>query len=157
MPGEDKTEKATPKRRNDERKKGNILFCQDIIAVSTLIGSVVMLRVMFGSFVTEISEFFSMCSRFAVGTMEAGGSFYMTELLFQGVKAFVSTAGPMLLATVLVALTATFAQTRFLVAGEIIRPKFSKISPLNGFKRLFSARSLVEALKGLIAANSGLD
>lgn len=150
MPGEDKTEKATPKRRNDERKKGNILFCQDILAVSTLIGSVVMLRVMFGTFVQEISDFFSQCAGYAVGTMETDESFYMGELLLAGVKVFVTTAGPMLLATALVALAATFAQTRFLVAGEIIKPKFSKINPLNGFKRLFSARSFVEALKGLL-------
>lgn len=150
MPGEDKTEKATPKRRRDERKKGNILFCQDIIAVATLIGSVAMLRIMFSGFVDNITEFFHLCSRFAVGTMETEGGYYMGELLFQGVKVFVMTAGPMLLATVLVALAATFAQTRFLVAGEIIRPKLSKISPLNGFKRLFSMRSIMEALKGLI-------
>ncbi|MCI9192069.1 flagellar biosynthesis protein FlhB [Acutalibacter muris] len=150
MPGEDKTEKATPKRRNDERKKGNILFCQDIIAVSTLIGSVVMLRVMFGTFVTEISEFFAKCSRFAVGTMDSEPGYYMGELVFEGVKVFVSTAGPMLLATIFVALAATFAQTRFLVAGERIKPKLNKISPISGFKRVFSARSLVEALKGLI-------
>ncbi len=145
MPGEDKTEKATPKRRNDERKKGNILFCQDIIAVSTLIGSVVMLRVMFGTFVTEISEFFAKCSRFAVGTMDSEPGYYMGELVFEGVKVFVSTAGPMLLATIFVALAATFAQTRFLVAGERIKPKLNKISPISGFKRVFSARSLVEA------------
>ena len=62
----------------------------------------------------------------------------------------VSTAGPMLLATIFVALAATFAQTRFLVAGERIKPKLNKISPISGFKRVFSARSLVEALKGLI-------
>ncbi|NBJ90264.1 flagellar biosynthesis protein FlhB [Acutalibacter sp. 1XD8-36] len=150
MPGEDKTEKATPKRRRDERKKGNILFCQDIIAVSTLIGSVVMLRIMFDTFVNQLTNFFTLCSGFAIGTMETDPSFYMGELLFSGLKVFVSTAGPMLLATALVALTATFAQTKFLVAGEIIRPKFSKISPLSGFKRLFSFRSIVEALKGLI-------
>lgn len=150
MPGEDKTEKATPKRRRDERKKGNILFCQDILAVSTLIGSVAMLRIMFNVFVEQLTGFFDLCSGFAIGAMEQGSNFYMGELLFQGVKVFVSTAGPMLLATALVALTATFAQTRFLVAGEIIRPKLSKISPLSGFKRLFSMRSIVEALKGLI-------
>lgn len=150
MPGEDKTEKATPKRRRDERKKGNILFCQDILAVATLIGSVAMLRIMFSVFVDQLSNFFTMCSQFAIGTIETETGFYMTELLFQGLKVFVSTAGPMLLATALVALAATFAQTRFLVAGEIIRPKLSKISPLSGFKRLFSMKSIVEALKGLI-------
>ncbi|WP_322172820.1 flagellar biosynthesis protein FlhB [Acutalibacter caecimuris] len=150
MPGEDKTEKATPKRRRDERKKGNILLCQDIIAVSTLVASVIMLRVMFPNMAAQLGEFFTRCSGFAMDTVANGSAYYMGELLFQGVMTFVVTAGPMLAATMLVGITATLAQTRFLVAGEIIRPKFSKISPLNGFKRLFSLRSIMEAVKGLI-------
>lgn len=150
MPGEDKTEKATPKRRRDERKKGNILMCQDIIAVSTLITSVVMLRLLFPHMAAQLTEFFHKCMGFAQGAVAEGGGFYFTELLFQGVTAFAVTAGPMLAAAALVGIVATLAQTRLLVAGEIIRPKFSKINPLNGFKRLFSLRSIMEAVKGLI-------
>lgn len=150
MPGEDKTEKATPKRRRDERKKGNILMCQDIIAVSTLVASVMMLRLLFPHMASELTEFFHKCMGFAQGAVAEGGGFYFTDLLFQGVVAFVVTAGPMLAAAALVGTAATLAQTRFLVAGEIIRPKFSKINPLNGFKRLFSLRSIIEAVKGLI-------
>lgn len=151
MPGEDKTEKATPKRRRDERKKGNILLCQDIIAVSTLLGSVVMLRMMFPSITAQLTEFFSRCSGFALdAAVENGTATYMGELLFQSVTLFVVTAGPLLAAAALVGIAATLAQTRFLVAGELIRPKLSKISPLSGFKRLFSLRSVIEAVKGLI-------
>ena len=150
MPGEDKTEKATPKRRRDERKKGNILMCQDIIAVSTLIASVVMLRLMFPYMAAQLTEFFHKCMGFAQGAVAEGAGFYFGDLVFQVLTVFVVTAGPMLIAAALVGIAATLAQTRFLVAGEIIRPKFSKISPLSGFKRLFSLRSVVEAVKGLI-------
>lgn len=150
MPGEDKTEKATPKRRRDERKKGNVLLCQDITAVATLIGSVAMLRIMFPIFVEQLTTFFDRAAGFALGTVEASETFYLGELLFQGIETFVMTAGPMLVVTALIAIIATMAQTRLLVAGELIRPKFSKINPLNGFKRLFSMRSIVEAVKGLI-------
>ena len=45
---------------------------------------------------------------------------------------------------------ATFFQTKLLVSGESLRPKLSRISPLQGVKRLFSLRSVVEALKGLL-------
>ena len=45
---------------------------------------------------------------------------------------------------------ATFLQTKMLVSGESLRPKFSRINPLEGIKRLFSLRSVVEALKGLL-------
>ncbi len=150
MPGDDKTEKATPKRRRDERKKGNVLMCQDIIAVSTLIGSVTVLRVVFPTIAGRWEEFFSKCCGFAMGTVGAPVSTGLSQMVLQAVELFVLTAGPMLAVAALVGIAATLAQTRFLVAGELIRPKFSKISPLNGFKRLFSMRSIVEALKGLI-------
>ena len=46
MADQSKTEKATPKRRRDERKKGHIRMSRDVVAVSTLLGSLVMLKVM---------------------------------------------------------------------------------------------------------------
>ena len=150
MPGEDKTEKATPKRRRDERKKGNVLMCQDIIAVATLIGSVAMLKIMAPTFVGQIGEFFSRSFGYAETAVSGTAVDYLGAALFQGIETFAVTAGPMLLVTILVAVSATFAQTRFLVAGDLIRPKFSKLNPLAGFKRLFSLRSIMEALKGLI-------
>ena len=51
---------------------------------------------------------------------------------------------------ILCAVAATFAQTRFLVSTESMKPKFSRLSPLQGFKRLFSLKSLVETLKNFI-------
>ena len=42
----DKTEKATPKKRRDERKKGNVMMSKDVVAVATLLGSLAMLRIM---------------------------------------------------------------------------------------------------------------
>lgn len=59
-------------------------------------------------------------------------------------------AGPLLGATAVAGVAATFAQTKMLVAGEALRPKFSRIDPIRGFQRLFSLRSLVEAGKGLL-------
>lgn len=150
MPGEDKTEKATPKRRRDERKKGNVLLCQDFIAVSTLIGSVALIKLTASTFVGQVSGFFTKCAGFAQLAAEGNASEFFADLAFSAVITFVVTVGPMLAASALIATAVTLAQTRFLVAGEIIKPKFSKLSPLNGFKRLFSLRSVVEALKGMI-------
>ena len=44
MAADSKTEKATPKKRRDERKKGNIFVSQDIIVVATLIASFAAIR-----------------------------------------------------------------------------------------------------------------
>ena len=52
--------------------------------------------------------------------------------------------------TILLTLVATMAQTRMLVSFELVKPKFDKINPINGFKNLFSLKSLVEVLKNTI-------
>ncbi|WP_322198964.1 flagellar biosynthesis protein FlhB [Acutalibacter intestini] len=149
MPGDDKTEKATPKRRRDERKKGNVLLCQDIITLSTLVGSILMLRIMFPNAVSRMTDFFHRAYGY-LSQENFSAIDFLGEVVHQAVVTVVITVGPMLLATALIAVAATVAQTRFLVAGEIIKPKFNKINPLNGFKKLFSLRSIIEALKGLI-------
>ena len=59
MAGDSKTEKATPKRRRDERKKGNVLMSKDAVAVSTLIGSLFMVQMMSGLFLEQIRAFWN--------------------------------------------------------------------------------------------------
>ena len=61
MADESKTEKATPKRRRDERKKGNVMMSKDVIAVATLIGSMVMLKVMSGVVSEQAENLFATC------------------------------------------------------------------------------------------------
>ena len=147
----DKTEKATPKRRRDERKKGNVLLVQDVIAVATLIGSVMMIRVLFPTYVEKLQGMFRYTYSY-LGLMAEGVAIeeFLGEIVVQGAIIFVQTAGLMLAITVLMAVSATFAQTRLLVTGELLKPKFNRISPAQGIKRIFSLRSIVEALKGLL-------
>ncbi len=127
-----------------------MLLCQDFIAVSTLLGSEAVIKLSAPTFVGQISEFFTKCAGLAQLAAVEGVEAYLTDLVFSAVVTFVVTVGPMLAASALIATAVTFAQTRFLVAGERIKPKFSKLNPLSGFKRVFSLRSVIEALKGLI-------
>lgn len=143
-----KTEKATPKKRRDERKKGNVFLSQDAVAVATLLGSCAALWLLAGSIIQEMAEFMNACLAACGETLPVGDQ--VAELEHQGLLLLVRTVLPITLVTALCAIAATFAQTRLLVSGELIRPKFSRISPLQGFKRLFSLKSVVDALKGII-------
>lgn len=115
--------------------------------MATLVGSFAMLWVLRGSFAEHLAAFLVLCFETAG---EADGFQSVFSLATQSVMVLVQTVGPILAVTVLCAVAATFAQTRFLVSGESIKPKFSRISPLQGIKRLFSLRSVIEALKGLL-------
>ncbi len=150
MAGESKTEKATPKKRRDERKKGNVMMSKDVVAVATLIGSLVMFRVMGNVISEQADNMFRTCFGFISSTAPADMPGILRPLAYFGLKTVAVVAGPFLGVTVVLAVTATFAQTKLLVSGESLKPKFSRINPLQGFKRLFSLRSVVEALKGLL-------
>lgn len=147
---EEKTEKATPKRRRDERKKGNVLMSRDVVAVATLLGSLVMLRAMSGVVMQRAEDILYTCFDY-IGRSYAG--FLPTigrELVFKCLTTIAVVAGPFLLVTLILSVAATFAQTRMLVTTEPLKPKLSKLNPLSGFKRLFSLHSVVELIKNLI-------
>jgi flagellar biosynthetic protein FlhB len=146
----EKTEKATPKKRRDERKKGNIFFSNDAVAVAVLIVSLGTLAVTLSTAADHIREFFYLCLSMAgpSQTQELSGGLQQVSLQF--LKSLAFAAGPLLLACAVAGVAATFLQTKMLVSGEALRPKFSRIDPIQGIKRLFSLRSVIEALKGLL-------
>ena len=144
-----KTEKATPKKRRDERKKGNVLMSRDAVAVVSLLGTFLTLWLLTGAFAEQLGGFMALClSMTGEEAREASG--VMGELAVQGVVLVGKTVGPVVAVAILCAVAATFAQTRFLVTTEPLKPKFSRLNPLEGFKRLFSLRSLVDTVKNLI-------
>lgn len=144
-----KTEKATPKKRRDERKKGNVFLSRDAVSVATLLGSFYVFWLLAFRSVDQMSHFMTYCMELAqtTGVSPTG---ILSELVFQGLIVLVKTVGPIVAVSIFCSVAATFAQTRFLVSGEALKPKFSRVNPLEGFKRLFSLRSVIEALKGIL-------
>jgi len=145
-----KTEKATPKKRRDQRKKGNVFLSNDAVAVATLAAAYLALRLAVGAAADRLGAFMQMCIHDA-GTFPVGGvASELPSLMKQMAAALALSIGPAMLVIALTAMAATFFQTRLLFALDSIQPKFSRINPLEGFKRLFSLRSLVEAVKGTV-------
>lgn len=148
MPGE-KTEKATPKRKQDERKKGNIFFSQEIVIVFTLLATFYVLKMMLPS---------------AVETLQAGIRQYtglaaqVDELTYEGVQScfmdalimFAKTALIPLLVCCLVASLATLLQTRMMFSTKGFSFKGERINPLQGLKKMFTMRAFVELMKSIL-------
>lgn len=145
-----KTEKATPKKRRDERKKGNVLFSNDAVSVVVLLSGIAALAVTIPMAAEHIRQFLHLC--LSMAGPEDGYEFsgIGRQLLLQFLKTAVWAVGPLLLITTAAGIGATLFQTKMLVSGESLRPKFSRIDPIQGAKRLFSLRSVVDALKGFL-------
>ncbi|MBP1757809.1 MAG: flhB [Firmicutes bacterium] len=149
-PGGEKTEKATPKKRRDERKKGNIFLSKDAIAVVSLFGTFFTLKLLSGGITESIYDYFRLCFQYSQD-IPTGQAFTVFRQLFQtGAILFLKCAGPIIAVSIVAAVAATFFQTKMLVSPESLKPKLNRINPIEGFKKLFSLKSIVDALKGIL-------
>lgn len=122
---------------------------RDAVAVVSLLGTFLTLWLLTGAFAEQLGGFMALCLAMT-GEEAREASGVMGELAVQGIVLVGKTVGPVVAVAILCAVAATFAQTRFLVTTEPLKPKFSRLNPLEGFKRLFSLRSLVDTVKNLI-------
>ena len=149
MADTNKTEKATPKKRRDERKKGNVFKSKDVVSV---------VSILLGYFlIVQLSPYISgQTQDFYFNVMDiAGNTGTMTIalsslLLRQAVIVVFLSAMPIMAAMFIVAFVVNGIQTKFLMTGDLIKFKFNRINPLTGLKRMFSLRSLVELGKSVI-------
>ena len=145
--GEEKTEPATPKKKSDERKKGNIAMSQDVVTVASLFAAILVLRLTFGSGAEALGEFMQHCFDLIRGDVVPAVT---STLFFEVVVLIFRVSGPLLAVCIFASAFATMAQSRLLVTTETLKPKFSKINPMEGFKRLFSLKSLVQTGMNLL-------
>lgn len=144
-----KTEKATPKKRRDQRKEGNVLQSKDVAGLVTLAGSFFALSVFFEGMVNSIAQFmvrFIGLSGTATDTSMGNVGSISSLFLVTLAKSIV----PFLLVCVLLGIIGSGMQTRFLFASKNLKPKFSRLNPLEGFKKLFSLQNVVELVKSIL-------
>lgn len=148
MAGE-KTEKATPKRKEDERKKGNIFQSKELVTVFSLAIMFYSLQALgpyvMGSIEGSIQYFFELGA-----TMDHINNDELRSIFIKSCSVFAIAALPLLLISGLVAIVFTVAQTRGLVSAKAMAFKASRMSPLQGFKKMFSIRGIVELVKALL-------
>lgn len=149
MAGEDKTEKASPKKRRDERKKGNVFQSKDVVTVGVILISFTMLNFWMPYIYVYTRDVFYKYVSLIKSTTAINNAFVIQLFKDMSFTVFAST-GLLMFSVMLVAVVAAGAQTKFLITHENIKFKLSKLNPLSGIKRMFSIRSVVEVLKNLI-------
>ncbi|MDY6986666.1 MAG: flagellar biosynthesis protein FlhB [Thermodesulfobacteriota bacterium] len=144
----DKTEPATPKRREDARKKGQIAHSRELPSALVLLAA---LGVMFFTG----SHMFQDLSRLMRSVFQDVATLSLQEpslvvFLFQLLYQMLLILMPLMIATVLAGIGANLLQVGFLFTAEPLKPKFSMLSPISGIKRLLSLRALAELVKSLL-------
>ncbi|MDP4179469.1 MAG: flagellar biosynthesis protein FlhB [Bacillota bacterium] len=148
--GDDKTEKATPKRRQDARKKGQVLQSKEITSAFVLLFIFVALRLLGRYMYNEILYFTKTALLEYTKIPDLYTLSGLTKLFILVAEELIKIAAPIMAVALITGLIAEYAQVGFLFTFENLNFKFSRISPLSGLKRIFSLRSVVELVKSII-------
>lgn len=146
--GEEKTEQASPKKRDDAREKGQSAKSAELSGALVLAASIgvvaVMAPMMIGETKLYMLHVFSNLNGVeitypTIGTLVVDGLNYMIKVL-----------GPLLLIALVIAIVGSAVQEKFMFAKKALAPKWSRISPKAGAKKIFSSQSVVEFAKGML-------
>ncbi|MCM3386767.1 flagellar biosynthesis protein FlhB [Ureibacillus chungkukjangi] len=145
----DKTEKATPKKRQDARKKGQVLKSQDVTAAISLL-----LLFMFLYFTGPmmIEGFFSFLHQFferniLIETITADT---VMQVYTDSLKEMALIILPFMAVAVVAGVAANFMQFGFLFTMEPMKLDLKKMDPIKGIKKIISVRAIVNLIKSLL-------
>jgi flagellar biosynthetic protein FlhB len=144
----EKTEEPSEYRREEFRKRGEVASSRELNSVLILFG-VMMTLVFSGVFIFEtLTEYIQYVFSIDPQKIYAQKAFseFVERTMFTGLK----SAAPCLIASLCLGVISQVIQIGFLYAPEVLQLKFDRINPINGIQRLFTTKSLVEVVKGLI-------
>jgi flagellar biosynthetic protein FlhB len=144
---QEKTEKATPKKKQESRNKGQVAKSQDVATAMIMLG--VFLALFFiGGWMTSI--FLSLFKKSFMEYMLWEISIENVSTVFQQVTMEAAKAViPVMTVALVAGVFANYIQVGFLFTTEPLIMKLDKIDPIQGFKRIFSVRAIVEMLKSI--------
>ncbi|AZD07079.1 Flagellar biosynthesis protein FlhB [Pseudomonas chlororaphis] len=143
--GQDKTEDPTEKRKKDSREKGEIARSKELNTLAiTMIGAAGLL--IYGAGVAQdLLEIMRLNFSLPREVLLSPGA--MGLYLLHSGKIAIIAAMPILLPLVLAALVGPISLGGWLFSTKSLAPKFSRMNPLSGMKRMVSPTSLIELLK----------
>lgn len=152
-PGGEKTEPATSKKLNDIRKEGQVAKSKELITAVSLMSLFIILKIYLSKLGTGLIDVYTQVYNSISKVVDdsynglpirTAGS-VMQQVIIDMIKLVI----PILLVAIIIAILGNMLQQKWMVTAKPLQPKFSKISPINGFKRMFSVRQLVELIKSI--------
>lgn len=144
-----KTERATPKRRREARDKGNVLKSAEVGTAAVLLAVFAMVKVLGPAVARGSAEVLT--HWLTRPPSENPLSIDMAQQAYvSAALSIASIGGPLVGVAVLIALAANILQVGFLFTPKALQPKMNRVNPMEGFKRIFSIRSVAELVKSVV-------
>ncbi|MBS5982601.1 fused FliR family export protein/FlhB family type III secretion system protein [Clostridium butyricum] len=145
---DDKTEEATPKKKSDSRKKGQIARSKDVGVALTMVVCTIAVSACWNMMINGFKEV--MIYFLQLPTLDNFDKLSLTGILITVIMRVAYGLLPIALPIMVGGIIASLMQTGFLITGEPLKPSFGKLNPLSGIKNMISKRSLVDLCKNLI-------
>lgn len=143
----DKTEEPTQHRIDEFRKKGQVASSKELSSILILSACLLTIGLSVIFIYEEVATYMEWL--YLQDFSKAFEEKIMQKILTKAVATMLFCAAPIFLVSFLIGIISNVAQVGLLFAPEVLEIKFNKINPVNGFKRLFSMKSIFEAIKGI--------
>lgn len=144
---EDRTEKATPRRREEARKKGQVVRSIELNSAVILLCTFLFLKTCGPWIGTQVANFGN--NIFSSFLLQDFDSKTINQLMLYTAAAFFQVCIPVMAIAAGAGLAANMLQVGFLFTASPLSPKLERINPISGFKRIFSKRALVDLVKSV--------
>lgn len=151
--GGEKTEQPTAKKLEDARKKGQVAKSKELPSAIMLLGLFLTIKVYISAlgsgFMDSFTLFFNKIPDYAGKNVLQITTVACADLLSNAMLHIALFSLPFLAVSFILAIVTNVMQVKWKVTGEPLRPKFSKLNPVSGFKKIISARSIFELVKSI--------
>ncbi|APF21806.1 fused FliR family export protein/FlhB family type III secretion system protein [Clostridium butyricum] len=145
---DDKTEEATPKKKSDSRKKGQIARSKDVSVALTMVVCTIAVSACWNMMINGFKEV--MIYFLQLPMLDNFDKLSLTGILITVIMRVAYGLLPIALPIMVGGIIASLMQTGFLITGEPLKPSFKKLNPLSGIKNMISKRSIVDLCKNLV-------
>lgn len=143
----EKTEKATPKKREKAREEGQVAKSTEITTAVMFIGMFGALKIIGPNIITDFIRFTQ--EIFALFTLKEITIHYAAGLMNHAIRFILTITAPFLFISFGIGFVTNFIQVGWHPTPKPLALDIKKLSIIQGFKRLFSLRSLIELLKAI--------
>jgi type III secretion protein U len=142
----DKTERPTPKRLRDARKKGEVASSKEVVSSALILAFLGLLLGTSGSLIAQFQTIMLM----PAGALTEPFDTAVGKLFDGYLHAVLVLLAPFLLISIVVPIVGFTFQFGLLLSAESVKPSLKKLNPASYVKRTFGLQNLVEFLKSII-------
>jgi flagellar biosynthesis protein FlhB len=146
---QEKTEKATPKKEEDARKKGQIARGNELPAALGFLGALLAFNMVSGDLIKTLGDYLQTTS-LRVLTLRELTPVDVNVLFIEGVKILAMVSLPIVAVSLAAGLAGNFVQGGFSLSAEGLTPNANKFNPAKNIKKIFQLDSVVNLVKSIL-------